>query len=292
MVVVVVGCGATRVCGSVDRARPGRGRAGTRDPAASGLMSPSGRRLGALQHHMAAHAAQQQPPPRPPGSGPDGGGLIIGLGPDEREQLSLAGFRCGSQLRYLAGCLAARGERVHGASLRAEGLSQGVSLLKAGHNPYYRNALLSPYSDRQALLASSSPLLSAATNPPCLQNPEAPVLWEQAEWEAMRRRQAAHGLFDWEKVLSQFDRGAYERDGYCVLRGVMTPPTAARWAEGLRQCQRLNDRLLGADWRTQIDWEALGLQAPPPQQLSPEAIRKAMGTAQAIPQTVRLTNSF
>jgi hypothetical protein len=87
-------------------------------------------------------------------------------------------------------------------------------------------------------------------------------------------------------VLQQFDREKYETEGFVALKGVMTPGAAQKWADGLLECQRLNDRLLTADWTRSIDWEALGLMdgPPPVSSLSAAAIAKALGTAQAWPQ--------
>lgn len=149
---------------------------------------------------------------------------------------------------------------------------------------YYRNTLLSPFADRDWLLNSDSQRLAAATNPPCLRNPDAPVQWSMAQWEAMQARQAAEPLFDWDKVMEQFDREAYERDGYCAFRGIMTEETRAQWAEGLLECQRLNDRLLLSDMQKEVDWDGLGVKQAPTGRLTAEEIAKAEGTAQAWPQ--------
>ena len=105
--------------------------------------------------------------------------------------LGRVGWRCRGQLNYLADALGVKGEAVSVESLHAEGQSHGAELLKNGQNPYYRNTLLSPYADRDWLLGSDGTRLSAATNPACLENPEAPVLWTTEHWEAMRRRQVA-----------------------------------------------------------------------------------------------------
>eukprot|EP01052_Picozoa_sp_SAG31_P011123 SAG31_NODE_623_length_13492_cov_62.118196_9_plen_260_part_00 len=202
---------------------------------------------------------------------------------DERSFLYRMGWRCEGQLAYLAQELEGRGEKVSAASLHAEGLRQGVQLLKTGHNPYYRNTLLSHHNDRRWLLSCDSARLAAATNPPCLRNPDAPVLWGGEQWAAMEARQAVEPLFHWDKVLQQFDREAYERDGYCALKGIMTDSTRKQWTEGLVQCQRLNDRLLLSDF-SMIDWEGLGLMHTPPGRLTEQEIEKARGTAQAWPQ--------
>jgi hypothetical protein len=203
--------------------------------------------------------------------------------PDDRGYLQRMGWRCEGQLAYLADELAARGEEVRAESLNDEGQRQGVRLLKTGNNPYYRNTLLSPHADRDWLLASDSRRLAAAANPPCMRNPNSPVQWSMVQWEAMQARQQIEPLFDWEKVLAQFDREAYERDGYCAFRGIMTEATQEQWAAGLTECQRLNDRLLVGDFGT-LDWAALGLGHTPAGRLTADEIAKALGTAQAWPQ--------
>eukprot|EP01048_Picozoa_sp_COSAG05_P016792 COSAG05_NODE_2210_length_3386_cov_14.118508_2_plen_192_part_00 len=155
-------------------------------------------RLSALSRHLAPPATADAPFER------------AALSAAELRELSLRGWsRCEAdlaQLRYLAAAMAARGEPVDVESLHKEGLSQGVQLLKNGANPYYRNMLLSPHADRDWLLGSCSKRLAAATNPPALRNPDAPVLWGADEWQAMQRRQAEEDIFDWHKVLEQFDR--------------------------------------------------------------------------------------
>ena len=203
--------------------------------------------------------------------------------PDDRAFLDHMGWRCEGQLAYLAEELTGRGEEVTAVSLHEEGLRQGVQLLKTGHNPYYRNTLLSHHADRDWLLGSDSARLAAATNPPCLDNPDAPVLWGPEQWAAMEARQSTEPLFDWDKVVAQFDRAAYERDGYCAFAAIMTEETQRQWAEALRQCQRLNDRLLLSDF-AKLDWEAMGLNHVPPGRLTEKEIATALGTAQAWPQ--------
>lgn len=238
-------------------------------------------RLGALSRHLAPSTTTPRALKR------------AALSASDMRELSLKGWsRCESdfaQLNYLATAVAGRGEAVTVASLHKEGLEQGVNLLKSGENPYYRNMLLSPHADRNWLLSCSSDRLAAATNPPCLHNPDAPVLWGAEQWRAMQQQQSEEAIFDWQKVLQQFDRQAFERDGFCALRGVMTDEAARKWAEGLIRCQTLNDRLLTADWLSPeagIDWEALGLPEPPPVSgLSDEAVAKAIGTTQAWPQS-------
>ena len=232
-------------------------------------MAPQRRRLGLLRRHLAC--------------GGCAAGALVGLGPADRAFLDRMGWRCEGQLEYLARALAERGEPVDAEGLHEEGLAQGVQLLKNGHNPYYRNALLSPHADRDWLLGSDSARLAAATNPPCLRNPDAPVQWSAEQWEAMRQRQAAEPLFDWAKVVEQFDRASYERDGFVAFRGIMTPQTAKKWAAALVQCQVLNDRLLLSDF-SELDWQAMGVEVPPEGRLSEADIAKALGTAQAWPQ--------
>ena len=155
----------------------------------------------------------------------------------DHEFLQRMGWRCDGQLAYLADELDAKGEVVSAEALHDEGLAQGVRLLKTGHNPYYRNTLLSPFADRDWLLASDSKRLAAATNPPCMLNPNAPAEWTMSQWKAMLAQHEIEPLFNWDKVIDQFDRVAYERDGYCAFEGIMTEETRGK-------CQRLNDQLI------------------------------------------------
>ena len=94
---------------------------------------------------------------------------------------------------------------------------------------YGTKGLLSPLEDVQRELARlDTAELAAASVPACLRMPSdelPPVLWGAEEWRAVEERQRAEPLFDMEAVRAQFSPTDFERDGFQVLRGVMTPAT-------------------------------------------------------------------
>ena len=60
--------------------------------------------------------------------------------------------------------------------------------------------------------------------------------------------------------------------------------------QALQRCQELNDRLVLADWSTELDWPTLGhlphqTTAPPAVVLSQDQRENAVGSGQAIPQS-------
>ena len=79
---------------------------------------------------------------------------------------------------------------------------------------------------------------------------ETPLLWSAAEWAAAEAQQQAEPIFEAAAYEEQMaaQAGAFERDGYVVLRGVMTPAATAKWTRSLRRGQELNDLLIRCDW--------------------------------------------
>jgi len=148
--------------------------------------------------------------------------------------------------------------------------------------PITPNSLLEPELPEPiaGLLTLPTQTLARATRPACLTNERSPVEWGQADWAPFAAARA--DIFDWDAVAAQFDRKTYWRDGYAVLKGVMTPQTIDTWTAALQQGQRRNDALLESDWND-IDWPGLGRQ-PPAQQLSLDDIRRARGNSQKAPQ--------
>ena len=107
------------------------------------------------------------------------------------------------------------------------------------------------------------------------------MTWGPDEWEALEA--SREDLFDWSSVEAQFDYDAFLRDGYALLKGVMTPDAVEAWTEAVQFGQRINDALLRADWK-EIDWLGLG-RNPPDQSLSAEEIEGAIGGSQKAPQS-------
>jgi len=146
-----------------------------------------------------------------------------------------------------------------------------------------RNPFLEEIDDpilARALIGSTEEL-AAATQPSFLENPGSPITWGAKDWEAMEA--GREDLFDWSAVEAQFDYDTFLRDGYAVLRGVMTPETIEAWTEAVQVGQRINDALLRADWK-EIDWLALG-RTEPDRFLSTDEIDRAIGGSQKAPQS-------
>ncbi len=146
-----------------------------------------------------------------------------------------------------------------------------------------RNPLLEDIDDpilARALIGSTEEL-ATATRPAFLENPHSPVTWGPEDWETLEA--SREDLFDWSSVEAQFDFDTFLRDGYAVLRGVMTPATVNAWTEAVQFGQRINDALLRADWN-EIDWLALG-RNPPAKFLSQEDIERATAGSQKAPQS-------
>ena len=109
------------------------------------------------------------------------------------------------------------------------------------------------------LLMRSTSELADATRPSFLANNHSPVHWSRSDWDRLEVNREP--LFDMSAVAAQFDQASFLRDGYAVLREVMTPKTVEEWTAALEYGQELNDRLLKSDW-TQIDWDTLGRTPP------------------------------
>ena len=147
-----------------------------------------------------------------------------------------------------------------------------------------RNPLLSSDPDHprvRAVLEASSDDLANATRPSFLEHSDSPVFWGPAEWEGMDRDR--EDIFNWEKIEESFDPERFLVDGYAVFKDIMLPYARDRWVEAAKQGQWINDALIRADW-SQIDWEGLGRPSPE-NRLESEAIEKAIGGSQQVPQS-------
>ena len=147
-----------------------------------------------------------------------------------------------------------------------------------------QNPLLAPeVSDSiwaRPLLRPTSEL-ARATRPDFLANGHSPVQWSRSDWDQMEANR--RDLFDLAAVAAQFDRASFVRDGYAVLRGIMTPQAIEDWTAALQWGQQLNDILLTSDW-SQIDWLGLG-RTPPTKFLTAAEIDNALGGSQMVPQS-------
>jgi hypothetical protein len=135
--------------------------------------------------------------------------------------------------------------------------------------------------------ASAATDLASATRPALKDDPRrglSPVEWGVEDWQRLATSHAAEDIYHRE-VLAEVDRGAFLRDGYLVLPGVMTDP--GRWSAALREAQGVNDavvRNLGSPTRGEaIDWAGLGAAARPTVPLSEAEVIKAVGNSQSIP---------
>ena len=136
--------------------------------------------------------------------------------------------------------------------------------------------------------STATDLLARATRPALTGDPRggrrSPVQWDSEDWQRLAASQDAEDIYHRE-ALADVDRGAFLRDGYLVLPGVMTDP--GRWAAALREAQGVNDavvRSLGAPLRGEaIDWAGLGAAARPMVPLSEAEVSKAVGNSQSIP---------
>eukprot|EP01046_Picozoa_sp_COSAG06_P048471 COSAG06_NODE_7254_length_2568_cov_2.847712_1_plen_541_part_00 len=129
--------------------------------------------------------------------------------------------------------------------------------------------------------------LSAAMYPPEMrhQRAEMPCLWTPEEWARAEAQNRAEPILDATALETQMaaQDGAYARDGYLVLREVMTPEAQAQFVRSMQRCQELNDRLLRCDWASGIDWAGLGWRgATLPRPLSEESIARATGGGQML----------
>jgi hypothetical protein len=66
-----------------------------------------------------------------------------------------------------------------------------------------------------------------------------------------------------------------------VLEGVMTTSTQRQWVAALQETQRLNDRLVQANWAADVDWAGLRVPAPT-EMFSSDQKANALGSAQRL----------
>ena len=79
------------------------------------------------------------------------------------------------------------------------------------------------------------------------------------------------------EVLQAFDRTFFEREGYWVWEGILTDAGHKRWTESLQKLQQMNDEIvMDTDWAA-IDFADRGLQAPLPEQITPEFLATCCG---------------
>ncbi len=145
-------------------------------------------------------------------------------------------------------------------------------------NPLLEDQLSDPLWERFLHRPTSD--LARASRPDCLGDELTPVQWSAVDWAGLENKRA--DVFDLEALKAQFDRAAYLRDGYAVLRSIVTPPAIETWIRALQYGQQRNDALLQSDW-SRIDWLALG-RRPPARTLSADDIAGASGGSQKAPQ--------
>ena len=146
-------------------------------------------------------------------------------------------------------------------------------------NPLLAPEALEPTAAR--LLSRPTSELARATRPAFLANDHSPVQWSRSDWDRLEANR--EDIFDMSAVAAQFDHASYVRDGYAVLRGVITPKAVEEWTAALKYGQQLNDRLLTSDW-AEIDWQGLG-RTPPTKFLIADEINNAIGGSQKAPQS-------
>ena len=123
--------------------------------------------------------------------------------------------------------------------------------------------------------------LAQATRPDFFENKHSPVQWSRSDWDRLEAHRK--DIFDMSAVAAQFDHTSFLRDGYAVLRGIMTPEAIEEWTTAVKDGQQLNDRLLESDW-TRIDWHGLG-RRPPTKSLTSDEVANALGESQRAPQS-------
>ena len=98
-----------------------------------------------------------------------------------------------------------------------------------------QNPLLVPEASDPTLarlLLRSTSELADATRPSFLANDHSPVQWPRSDWDRLEANREP--LFDMSAVAAQFDHASFSRDGYAVLREVMTPETVEAWTAALK----------------------------------------------------------
>lgn len=114
---------------------------------------------------------------------------------------------------------------------------------------------------------------------------EMPCLWTPDEWRAAEAQNRTEPILNKNEFEAQMaaQEGSYTRDGYLILRNVMTPEATSQFIRSMQRCQELNDRLLRCDWNKGIDWAGLGWSSTTlPRPLSRESILRATGGAQML----------
>ena len=69
-------------------------------------------------------------------------------------------------------------------------------------------------------------------------------------------------LFDWAKVMEQYNAQDFAADGFAVFSDIMTEETTRQWSQALVELHELNDKLIMSDWRESIDWKNLRVFEP------------------------------
>lgn len=112
----------------------------------------------------------------------------------------------------------------------------------------------------------------------------APTLWGRREWAALVERQQHEPIFDMDRVRVAVAEQHYARDGYLILKSVMTPGAQRQWVAALEETQRLNDNLVRSRWTGEgaaVDWEGLRV-CPPIEEFTSEEKGRAIGSAQRL----------
>ena len=91
-----------------------------------------------------------------------------------------------------------------------------------------------------AVLRGPTSDLARATRPDFLANAQSPVQWSRSDWDRLEANR--EDLFDMSAVAAQFDGASFLRDGYAVLKGIMTPRTLRC---GRRRCNTASNSTIG-----------------------------------------------
>jgi len=145
-------------------------------------------------------------------------------------------------------------------------------------NPLLEKEINDPLLNR--LLEGTTEDLAKATRPDFLENPYSPITWKGEDWKALEATRI--DIFDMSAIEAQFEPERFLVEGYAVLKGIMTDEAREAWVAAAVTGQRINDALLRADW-TEVDWERLG-RTQPKESLTHDAIEKAIGGSQKVPQ--------
>ena len=78
-----------------------------------------------------------------------------------------------------------------------------------------------------------------------------------------------------------------EQEGFWVWESILTDEGQKQFTASLQKLQHMNDRILmDTDW-TAIDFEARGLESPPPEQITPEFLESCCGGSEQMPSFLR-----